>query len=94
MTGMMNGSGVSQFRVAVPIYVFCGDPSMTNKIAAADAQARLKARREREEDAPRARAEYDAQMQAVLKRTAELRAERLAREAAPKPPAPRRRAAR
>lgn len=54
---------------------------MTSKTAAADSQARLKAKREREEDAPRARAEYDARLQAVLSRTAELRAERLAREA-------------
>ena len=33
---------------------------MTSKAAAADSQARLKAKREREEDAPRARGEYDA----------------------------------
>ncbi len=54
---------------------------MTGKVLTADAQARLKAKQEREADAPLARADYEAALQAVLDRTAQLRAERLAREA-------------
>lgn len=54
---------------------------MTNKKLTAQAEARFKARAERELDAPLARAQYESEQIAVREKTARLRALRLAREA-------------
>jgi hypothetical protein len=57
-------------------------PELTAKELQAQAAARLKRREEQQADAPIAMRQYREAEQAVLDRMAQLRAERLAREAA------------
>ena len=56
--------------------------SMSTDTARARAEAQFKKKEEQARDGEQARAEYDAQQQAIREKTARLRALRLARDAA------------